>query len=284
MSTPYPVIPQIRNQKDIATALDNIRSYFAAKTREDAAALAAKNLSASFLKVTSVDLSSGDFVIAPGSNIETIYVSTGSATNSIIGPNTPGKTFQIINNDAVNPAKVKVAGMPGVSIGPSTQETVRCNGDDYTFQSYPFGNVVGPGLSVDSNIVEFDGTTGLIIKDGGISGSDVASAISKTSLLYSFEGSILTMGSTILPSVSSNWSMNCDLVLSGSGAITAYSKFNMDSSGTITVMYDSGGGSVGYNVDVGTILCIGTAAAQNPLIIKNRYGSTQNLLLSLWYK
>jgi hypothetical protein len=41
------------------------------------------------------------------------------------------------------------------------------------------GDVFGPAISVDSNIVEFDGVTGKKLKDGGLSHTNVADAISK---------------------------------------------------------------------------------------------------------
>ena len=44
---------------------------------------------------------------------------------------------------------------------------------------YLAGNVIGPALSIDSNIVEFDGVTGKLIKDGGLSHVDASDAISK---------------------------------------------------------------------------------------------------------
>jgi hypothetical protein len=52
------------------------------------------------------------------------------------------------------------------------------------------GDVSGPDVSVSSNIAEFDGTTGKIIKDGALSHSDVAAAVAY-SLLTTIEGAML---------------------------------------------------------------------------------------------
>lgn len=50
------------------------------------------------------------------------------------------------------------------------------------------GDVVGPGSAVNSNLVAFDGTTGTLIKDSGISSSSVVTGVSGTSPIASTGG------------------------------------------------------------------------------------------------
>ena len=45
--------------------------------------------------------------------------------------------------------------------------------------TYSVGDVVGPGSAVSANIVEFDGASGKLIKDGALTHANVADAISK---------------------------------------------------------------------------------------------------------
>ena len=92
---------------------------------------------------------------------------------------------------------------------------------------------------------------------------------------------ILDDGEITLPTVGADWSLSCEVILSSAGVIDANAKFLMDSTGTVTQQYDSG--NVVYNIDTDTKLCIGTAAGQNPLIIKNRLGGTKNIFVILFY-
>lgn len=52
------------------------------------------------------------------------------------------------------------------------------------------GDIVGPASAVDSNMVEFDGTSGRVIKDGGLSHAAVLAAINHTSAT-NIEGAML---------------------------------------------------------------------------------------------
>jgi hypothetical protein len=55
------------------------------------------------------------------------------------------------------------------------------------------GNVVGPASAVDSDIVEFDTTTGKLIKDGGITHAQLVAAINAAKLVGYREGMIVTV-------------------------------------------------------------------------------------------
>lgn len=90
--------------------------------------------------------------------------------------------------------RVSVAGKIGGASGPNVQagDTLLCfvdstsSGDHATvgtswniIQVNLDGAVIGPSSAVGSNIVEFDATTGKLIKDGGLSHADISDAISK---------------------------------------------------------------------------------------------------------
>ncbi|HUV84727.1 MAG TPA: hypothetical protein VMV86_03410 [Methanosarcinales archaeon] len=64
-----------------------------------------------------------------------LIVTTGHATNAIIAPCIEGMNFILINQDTVNNAIIKVSGLTGVTISPSTNDKVYCNGTDYVLVS-----------------------------------------------------------------------------------------------------------------------------------------------------
>uniref|UniRef100_A0A6M3ID91 Uncharacterized protein n=1 Tax=viral metagenome TaxID=1070528 RepID=A0A6M3ID91_9ZZZZ len=128
----YPVIPQIRSDRDVKLALDNIRAYFKRKLDEDNAPLAAAVASTTQLALNDIDLSSADLTLANNTTLQYLEVATGHAANAIIAPNTPGKRFFITNSDAVNVAIIKVSGETGVTIPISSEMSVICTGVDYT--------------------------------------------------------------------------------------------------------------------------------------------------------
>ncbi len=68
------------------------------------------------------------------------------------------------------------------------------------------------------------------------------------------------------------------LVNNGHGFITVGSdvertEFTVDSAGTVNIIM--GSDNVVANANTDTAFCIGTAATQNPLILKNRLGATR---------
>lgn len=65
------------------------------------------------------------------------------------------------------------------------------------------------------------------------------------------------------------------------GADDEHAEFSISSTGTVTIITSSD--NITINADTDTKFCIGTAATQNPLVIKNRLGSAKRTLLRLWY-
>jgi hypothetical protein len=78
-------------------------------------------------------------------------------------------------------------------------------------------------------------------------------------------------GTKALPTIKANYAAKVEVIVSSAGIIDANATFMIDSTGTVTPQVDSG--NCVYNVDTDIKLCIGTAAAQNPLTIKYRLGS-----------
>ena len=66
-----------------------------------------------------------------------------------------------------------------------------------------------------------------------------------------------------------------------SGDMTEYTEFYVNSTGTVTLLNSSA--NVVANADTDAKLCIGTAAAQEPLFIKNRLGSAKTLNIFFYY-
>lgn len=61
----------------------------------------------------------------------------------------------------------------------------------------------------------------------------------------------------------------------------AYALFLIDNDGDVTLLLNSANVVAGADTD--DMLCIGTAATQEPLVIKNRLGASKNVNLMLWY-
>lgn len=71
------------------------------------------------------------------------------------------------------------------------------------------------------------------------------------------------------------------IISSNSGVIDAYAEFVLGGDGNVTLMIDSG--NVVANADTDANLCVGTAASQEPLTIKNRLGGSREVLIGIIY-
>jgi hypothetical protein len=88
---------------------------------------------------------------------------------------------------------------------------------------------------------------------------------------WDYAAAIADDGVKALPTIKANYAAKVEVIVSSVGVIDANAIFMIDSTGTVTSQVDSG--NCVYNVDTDVKLCIGTAAAQNPLTIKYRLGS-----------
>ena len=125
------------------------------------------------------------------------------------------------------------------------------------------------------------------VVDGGVitdlSPSEVRTMlnIDQSTGRYRYAAAIADDATTALPTITANYAGGCEVIVSSSGVIDANATFMVDSTGTVTPQVDSG--NVVYNADTDTKLCIGTAAAQNPLTIKNRLGGAKNIMINFRY-
>jgi len=88
---------------------------------------------------------------------------------------------------------------------------------------------------------------------------------------WRYAAAIADDGVKALPTILANYAAKVEVIVSSIGVIDANATFLIDSTGTVTPQVDSG--NCVYNIDTDVKLCIGTAAAQNPLTIKYRLGS-----------
>ena len=103
-----------------------------------------------------------------------------------------------------------------------------------------------------------------------------------TLYIYRTAGTLADDASVALPTITADYSAKCEVVISSAGVIDANATFLIDSTGNVTPQIESTGNVV-YNVDTDAMLCIGTAAAQNPLSIKNRLGGSKKYVISMVY-
>ncbi len=96
-----------------------------------------------------------------------------------------------------------------------------------------------------------------------------------TTYIYSI--SLGDDNTTSLPAITTN-----GIGIIAAGTSPEYAEFIVDSTGTVTLIFNTD--NVTANADTDGYLCIGTAAAQNPIIIKNRLGSSKTINIFILYK
>lgn len=93
---------------------------------------------------------------------------------------------------------------------------------------------------------------------------------------FFYNKSVADDGIVYLPTVTTS---GFGIVIAGNN--TERTMFWIDSTGTVVLLNNSA--NVVSNADTDTMVCIGTAAAQEPLQIKNRLGATNILNIMFWY-
>lgn len=111
---------------------------------------------------------------------------------------------------------------------------------------------------------------------------DISAEVVGDTTYWTSATSIVDDGTVTLPTITANYSAHGFIQVSSAGAIVESAEFEIDSTGTVVVIRDRG--AVVINADTDGYLCIGTAAAQNPTIIKNRLGGTRIIMINLWYR
>lgn len=89
--------------------------------------------------------------------------------------------------------------------------------------------------------------------------------------------------STATPAtITANDSMHGWIRASAGGIITESAEFEVDSTGNVAII--SGTANVVANAACAdNKICLGTGAAENPLVIKQRFTGTQNVVIEYWY-
>jgi hypothetical protein len=97
-----------------------------------------------------------------------------------------------------------------------------------------------------------------------------------------YAASILDDGTYALPTVTANYPAHGFVQLSNGAVIVESAEFEYGSDGNVQII--RGSANVVVNVDTDGKVCLGTAAGQNPLTVKNRLGGTRQIIITLWYK
>ncbi len=133
------------------------------------------------------NLTSGTYNTAIGANAGSIL--TDEIGNILIGPDVVGvagesQTIRIGNTQSAT----YIAGIAGVAVSNTQIVTIDTTNGQMGSQSANFGDVTGPASSADNNLVVFDGLTGKIIKDTGIS-----------SIAPTFSGNVTSLSTFSMP-------------------------------------------------------------------------------------
>jgi hypothetical protein len=118
------------------------------------------------------------------------------------------------------------------------------------------------GAPAGSSKLSFNKTTGVVTENG------------LNRLMYA--GALADDASYALP-VITNGAKGSIVV----GNMEAYAEFYVDNDGDVTLISNSSNVVAGADTDAK--FCIGTAATQEPLQLKNRLGASKNINLILWY-
>jgi hypothetical protein len=126
-------------------------------------ALTSSDFTAGALTISNTQGDSGGTNIAAGSaQYATIKVSS-LATNSTITAPASNRSYRIINADSTYNLTIKASGQAGITFLPGQTGVVAFTGTDYEVVG-----VVNAASSTDNAVPRFDGTTGQIIQNSGV--------------------------------------------------------------------------------------------------------------------
>lgn len=116
-----------------------------------------------------------------------------------------------------------------------------------------------------------------------VSGNDIAPSTVTIGTVedWRYAASILDDGTKALPTIKANYAAIGNIVISSAGVVDESAEFEINSTGNCQII--RGSANVIVNADTDTKLCLGTAAGQNPLTIKNRLGGVKNIMITIMY-
>jgi hypothetical protein len=255
-------------------------------------ALTSSDFTAGALTISNTQGDSGGTNIAAGSaQYATIKVSS-LATNSTITAPASNRSYRIVNLDSTYNLTIKASGQTGITFLPGQTGVVAFTGTDYEVVG-----VVNAASSTDNAVPKFDGTTGQIIQNTGVTIDDsnnvsgVAQLNATTADLTNIEvtnikakdgtaaGSIadstgvVTLASSILTTTDINGGTIDGAVIGGSTA-AAGSFTTLAASSTLTV---TGAGSIqGLTVGRGAGAVASNTAVGASALAVNEAGGTNN--------
>jgi len=97
--------------------------------------------------------------------------------------------------------------------------------------------------------------------------------------MFSYRGTVDDDATFELPTITN--AAHGFVQVSAAGVIEQSAEFEIDSTGNTALI--RGTAAVVVNADTDTKFCLGTAAAQNPMTVKNRLGAVKAVLFNIWY-
>jgi hypothetical protein len=232
-------------------------------------ALTSSDFTAGALTISNTQGDSGGTNIAAGSaQYATIKVSS-LATNSTITAPASNRSYRIVNLDSTYNLTIKASGQTGITFLPGQTGVVAFTGTDYEVVG-----VVNAASSTDNAVPKFDGTTGQIIQNTGVTIDDsnnvsgVAQLNATTADLTNIEvtnikakdgtsaGSIadstgvVTLASSVLTTTDINGGTIDGAVIGGASA-AAGSFTTLNTSGQ--VVFNDAGADVDFRVESDTV-------------------------------
>ena len=129
--------------------------------------LTSSDFTAGALTIANTQGDSGSTNIAAGSAQYATIKTSSLAANSTITAPASNRSYRIINADSTYTLTIKASGQTGVTFLPGTTGVVAFNGTDYEIVG-----VVGAASATDNAIPKFDGTTGQILQNTGVTIDD----------------------------------------------------------------------------------------------------------------
>lgn len=140
----------------------------------------------------------------------------------------------------------------------------------------------GTGVTTSTGTVAVVLSTSPTLVTPNIGAATATTVTINGAIYWASATSVADDGTVTLPTITADSSAHGWIRASRSVAITESAEFEINSAGTAVII--RGTANVVVNADTDDKLCIGTAAGQNPIIVKNRLGGANHkVAIELWY-